>query len=973
MNLHDIFSALCRPALAMAACSVLAGCGGFVLPTAQSGLKNSIGMEFALIPSGSFVMGCRKGDDACEPDEKPLHEVSISKPFYLGKYVVTQEEWVRVMGDNPSTHAGFPRRPVDSVSWVDAKEFIRRLNRLEDTDKYSLPTEAQWEYAARAGTTTKYSDKKAGWLAWHAEGGMVTATRNVGEGTPNPWGLYDMHTNVYEWVQDWYDKAYYRGSPAVDPGGPSSGDERVLRLGRSASRYSLRPDSDYKNSGFRVALALGHRPSPLETVPAQSGKEPDPPPEVIANTIGIELIRIPNGTFMMGCAEQDPDCHGNPKRKVTLAQPFYLGKYEITLGQWKAVMGQPVETINGLEMYLGRLRSKNDKMPVVGPTWHQAREFVVRLNRMEGTDKYRLPTEAEWEYAARAGTITPYWFGSDAARFGSFEQPANGAQLHPAGGKQPNPFGLYDMLGNALEWVQGLGDEIPKDDAIDPQGSEQEASAVARGGMSYDRRVASWTTAGNERTGFRIALSPGHYPKSGAVPGKAVASAANVVEDATFGMKFVCTAPGAFVMGCVKTEQACSAHEQGQRRVSFEKPFCIGKYEVTQDVWDMVMKGRYDGGDSTPVWDISWKDAKAFAERLTRINSRGDVFRLPTEAEWEYAARAGTATAFSFGDDASLLADYAWQGEDAVSRRRVGTKLPNPWGMFDVHGNVAEWTQENVLRGGAWDDEIGNLRSAARIVPGSEERGGGLRLVVEPGTAPLRRAAKKDANSIGMEFALVPAGSFVMRRGGVECDGDGDSKESKKVRKWRVNFTKPLYVSKFEVTQDEWNALMDFNPSVVLGGRLPVDNVLWRDAQEFVRRLNAKEGTDKYRLPTEAEWEYAARAGAEASHAADGKLPGNHGVFNDTGPEPVGSLQANRWGLYDMQGNVAEWVQDWWEKDGIGYTGVVTNPRGPREGSYRVIRGGSWESSASSRWLTCRRAEQNAGRDGAGVRIVFTP
>lgn len=171
--------------------------------------KNSIGMEFVLIPSGKFNMGSKECDWA-----KPVHPVKISKPFYIGKYPVTQREWITVMGTNPSYFNG-DDRPVERVSWDDVQQFIKKLNEKEDTNKYRLSSEAEWEYACRGGTTTEYSfgdmESKLSEYAWYQKNSEYQ-TQSVGNKKPNPWDLYDMHGNVLEWVQDkWHDS--YKGAP----------------------------------------------------------------------------------------------------------------------------------------------------------------------------------------------------------------------------------------------------------------------------------------------------------------------------------------------------------------------------------------------------------------------------------------------------------------------------------------------------------------------------------------------------------------------------------------------------------------------------------------------------------------------------------------------------------------------------------------------------------------------------------------
>lgn len=234
----------------------------------EKNYTNSIGMEFVLIPAGSFMMGCDRNFENCSDSETPQHRVSIPKPFYLGKYEVTQAEWVAVMGSNPSK---FKREtnPVENVSWNDAQEFVRRLNSREGTNKYRLPTEAEWEYAARAGSTTAYSfgydARQLGNYAWYLDNSSESS-HSVGQLQPNQWGLYDMHGNAWEWVQDWYGECYYANSSGTDPKGPGSGEYRVLRGGswfsfaricRSADRNYGRQDDRGDGNGLRLAFSPG--------------------------------------------------------------------------------------------------------------------------------------------------------------------------------------------------------------------------------------------------------------------------------------------------------------------------------------------------------------------------------------------------------------------------------------------------------------------------------------------------------------------------------------------------------------------------------------------------------------------------------------------------------------------------------------------------------------------------------------------
>ncbi len=229
-------------------------------------LGGGVKMEMILIPAGEFKMGSPDSDRDAASNEKPQHRVRITKPFYLGKFLVTQEQWEGVMGNNPGPFKG-PKNPVD-VSWEDCQGFLRKLNaKAGGHGKFVLPTEAQWEYACRAGSKTRYcfgdDESKLGEYAWYAAkpGNM---THPVGEKKPNAWGLYDMHGLVWEWCQDWHDMGYYNVSPVDDPPGAATGIDRVFRGGswnypaaycRSARRSNAdEPHSGHDNVGLRVAL-----------------------------------------------------------------------------------------------------------------------------------------------------------------------------------------------------------------------------------------------------------------------------------------------------------------------------------------------------------------------------------------------------------------------------------------------------------------------------------------------------------------------------------------------------------------------------------------------------------------------------------------------------------------------------------------------------------------------------------------------
>lgn len=237
-------------------------------------MKSFDGIRFVKVEAGCFQMGQDKQTNLDQKEkqmtgnELPQHKVCISKPFYIGESEVTQKQWEDVMGNNPSKFKGM-YRPVEKVSWNDTQTFIEKLNDRVKGDFYRLPTEAEWEYAARAGTQTVYSfgddAKNIREYSWFGNEGYNGDSHEVGQKKANPWGLVDIHGNVWEWVQDWYDPNYYQHSLETDPKGAESGQYKVYRGGswvakqvnlRSAVRYSGLPSTRSGDIGFRLVREI---------------------------------------------------------------------------------------------------------------------------------------------------------------------------------------------------------------------------------------------------------------------------------------------------------------------------------------------------------------------------------------------------------------------------------------------------------------------------------------------------------------------------------------------------------------------------------------------------------------------------------------------------------------------------------------------------------------------------------------------
>ena len=561
------------------------------LTMGNSGIAtDATGIQFVTIRSGSFAMGSRSSE--AYPHERPLTQVTISRAFEMSKFEVTQGQWESVMGSNPSWDSACgPTCPVESVSWNDTQEFLTRLNAVGDGYEYRLPTEAEWEYAARASTT---SDRHGALdeIAWHV-GNSGNRIHPVGLKAANRFGLHDMIGNVYEWVGDWY--GAYPGGTVTDPLGPTSGSQRVARGGskhhgaranRASHRYRDSVDKRYSDAGFRVVrvsetppvggVLQPGEPRRFLIPPSQAGKllngeqsfvldvptgaasltltltSDDPEVDVdlyvryqvdaqrtqydwravgtsgneeieirhdsrpplqagryyvslllyrssgaaasgtltasvtrsAAVTAGIEFVGVPAGSFTMGSRSVEAYSDERPLTRVRISDAFALGKHEVTQGQWQAIMGSNPSWDSAC----------GPTCPVESVSWNDTQEFLARLNAQSDGYTYRLPTEAEWEYAARAGMTGD--------RYGPLDEIAwhignSGDRIHRVGLKASNPFGLHDMIGNVYELVQDRYGVYPGGTVTDPAGPTSGSERVIRGGSKHNDRRANRATGRN--------------------------------------------------------------------------------------------------------------------------------------------------------------------------------------------------------------------------------------------------------------------------------------------------------------------------------------------------------------------------------------------------------------------------------------------------------------------------------------------
>ncbi len=443
---------------------------------------NGVSFEMVYVEGGSFDMG----SDA-DSYEKPVHSVTLSD-YYIGRCEVTQELWEAVMGSNPSYFKG-AQNPVECVSWNDCQEFVSRLSSLTGRT-FRLPTEAEWEYAARGGKKSshyKYSGSdNIDDVAWYDDN-SGDKTRPVGTKSPNELGIYDMSGNVYEWCSDWYGS--YSAGAQTNPQGPSSGSCRVLRGGpwdgyagicRVLSRYADFPSYSYSSRGLRLVLV----PNEVTSIPQQQ-EQYSPQQEygggfsnqtITVKGVSFEMVYVEGGSFDMGAtSEQGSDAWDNekPVHSVTLSG-YYIGRCEVTQELWEAVMGSNPSNFRGAQN------------PVESVSWNDCQNFIKKLNSLTGMT-FRLPTEAEWEYAARGGNKSSHYKYSGSGNIGdvAWYGGNSGGKTHAVGTKSPNELGIYDMSGNVWEWCSDWYGSYRSGARTNPQGPSSGSLRVLRGGSWY--------------------------------------------------------------------------------------------------------------------------------------------------------------------------------------------------------------------------------------------------------------------------------------------------------------------------------------------------------------------------------------------------------------------------------------------------------------------------------------------------------
>ena len=484
------------------------------------------------------------------------------------------------------------------------------------------------------------------------------------------------------------------------------------------------------------------------------------------NGVSFNMVAVEGGTFTMGgeCIHNN-NCSSLPAHEVTLSG-FSIGETEVTQALYEAVMG------NNPSYHTGDLQ-----YPVEQVSWDMCQEFIAKLNMMTGK-KFRLPTEAEWEFAARGGNMSMgyTYSGSDNVDDVAWHRYNSGHISHVVGTKQPNELGLYDMTGNVWERVADWYGPYSDNQQTDPTGPENGIMRCTRGSgygvLSYEMgdlygpypiiyRGLDYENDQHADMGFRICLS------------------SDVTTYTVNGVSFnmVAVEGGTFTMGgeCIHNNNCSSlpAHE-----VTLSG-FSIGETEVTQALYEAVMGNNpsYHTGDlQYPVEQVSWDMCQEFIAKLNMMT--GKKFRLPTEAEWEFAARGGNMSMGYTYSGSDNVDDVAWHRYNSGHISHVvGTKQPNELGLYDMTGNVwervADWY--GPYSDNQQTDPTGPENGIMRCTRGSGYGVLSYEMGDQYGPYPIIYRGRDYENDqhadMGFRIALTYKGNVVHVFGDVDCDG----------------------------------------------------------------------------------------------------------------------------------------------------------------------------------------------------------
>ena len=900
------------------------------------------GVKFNMIPvrGGTFTMGAAEATGIYEVSETPAHQVTLSD-YYIGETEVTQELWMAVMGKNPSVHIGDANLPVDSVTWNACLKFVNRLSEITER-KFRMPTEAEWEYAARGGaheSESVYSgSSKIDDVAWFIDN-STTITHKVKQLAPNELGIYDMSGNVQEWCLDWY--ADYTTASVTNPSGPDDGSFKVNR-GGFANSYAkecrvtwrgLNAAPQYTNQymGLRVVL------SDIE----------------YNTTFSADILPIPDANFktaLVSSYDRDGDL------EISYDEALRITRIDAP--------DKGITSVAGIEQMpnVTYINLKNNLLTSIDVSGCSGLQTLnLNNNQLTSLDVSSCNQLTALDCTENASlTVIYVKDGFNALSYPNFKKDAGASYL------ERNATVIEIADANFRTYIMA----------------------------NFDTDGNGYLTA-NEAAAITTIIIDGQTIQSvnelKYMPGLTSLTLSN------------CAQIDSINLSVNTALQTLNVSGNNLSKIDLSLLTALTSVNLSNN--------------SLTALDVSANT------QLTTLNCSGNAIAGPVDISGNTALVSFNTTG---NDDINYI--YVWDGFDEAdyaqfskenAARYVVKSINLPDAAFrtyimnnydtDSNDRLSQLEAESITAISASGKSISSvqgikymtaietvdlsnnslteldLSASSNLTTINVKGNDGLKMVTVPSgfTKALFDAAQYDrqtyivpagnahvytVNGVSFTMITVPGGTFTM---GATTEQGGDATDAEKPSH-QVTLT-GFSIGQTEVTQALWVAVMESNPSYLLGNDLPVDQLSWSECREFLSRLNTLTGLN-FRFATEAEWEFAARGGnwSKGYKYSGGDDPdevawyslsrGSHFTHN------VATSYPNELGLYDMSGNVIEWCMDWYGN----YTDAAqTNPTGAPAGDRHILRGGSWYDSAEKCRVSARTSAKDQKYQDIGLRIVL--
>ena len=855
--------------------------------TSQTYTVNGVSFTMIDVEGGTFMMGSPNSDSDAFDEERPLHQVTLSS-YAIGETEVTQELWQAVMGSNPSYYRAM-QNPVERVSWNDCQTFIKKLNDLTG-ENFRLPTEAEWEYAARGGKESKgykYSGSNTiDDVAWYSSNSSGKP-HCVKLKKPNELGIYDMSGNVWEWCCDWFDN--YSSSAQTNPTGPSSGSLRVYRggswyyLNARHSRVASRNGNDPAYAGSYNGLRLVRSDTPLQVVNIETGEVSD----ITANEATLSgTISGADQVVYCGVAYSTSSTLSSVEAVITHVTTTSQGEYSVTIADLEpntTYYYRAYVIVNGENKY-GEVKSFTTLDDYV-----EIPEGAVDLG-----------LSVKWA-PCNVGATTPEDYG-DYFAWGETKTKSDYSSSTSI------TYGLSISVLKSRGIIGADGNlTAAYDAATENWGDEWRMPTKAE--LDELRTKCDWEwTKMNGLSGYKVTGPNGN---SIFLPAAGIRRDTSLYDAGSYGDYWSAT--------------------------PYSDSYCAYGLDFNDDYYDWSYGNRGTGLAVRPVFG---EPSQVVSISITT----GEVSDITANG----ATLSGTVSGAGQAVDCGIIYSTS-STPSSTSGTMVATTSQGEYSVTvaDLEANTTYYYRAFVLVDGEY--KYGAVKSFTTEQAIIEE--------------PVTSSQTYTVNGVSFTMIAVEGGTFTM---GATSEQGSDAWDDE-YPTHQVTLSDYL-IGETEVTQELWQAVMGSNPSYYTGDlQRPVERVSWNNCQNFIAKLNELTGAT-FRLPTEAEWEYAARGGnkSEGYKYSGSNTIGDVAWYGDNSSgetHAVKTKQPNELGIYDMSGNVCEWCSDWY---GDYNSSAQTNPTGSSFGSYRVLRGGSWGGVARD----CRVSRRLSYSPGNGYRNV---